>query len=645
MNSSLRPPIRLLGLLLVAAAVFSGLVAGGSNAARSAGRPQTLFDGKRRIYAFTLGTGRITWISHTHKRGRYIGCELYSRTILPGPTTRAPLPRAGCGVTPPHNFAPQAPVLASGTAAWVKSSSCGNVECGWEIATIAAGDRRPRIVERADVSCDYTCDGSYAPRPALAGAGNMLVYSAGLGGGPDPNIDHVRRIVGRRTIPFAMPPGNGNIGKLAIGGGGAVEAVSRVLVRGDGCGCVDSPVWSPDGSKIAYLHGGFFNQQIDPEPPFAALAVMNADGSGRHDLTTKGQAGADSLSWSPTGDRIAYVGASPPRIVVVNVDGSGSVQLGPGYDPAWSPDGTKIGFVSPDCGNSVGAISVMNSDGTNVHQLAALTPGPSCVDPGGMAWSPDGTRIAFSVNGMLEVMNADGSNVHPLGSGTSGKQPGWSPDGKEIVFHEDSGLWEIGADGSGLHQLTDGPDEHPGWSPDGSKIVFGSRRDDPYASSGEVIGGAFPELYLVDPDGNGLRPLSFTTPTAFEQQTRFYRASRQSLPTLPGLPALAGHVAAVGGTSNGIARIALFDATTGAQLAVVQVGQNHGRFAVAGGNADWVVFQLESTISALNVHSEEIVQLVKAASAPLGLSVSGRQIAWAENVRGHGRIRAIELPS
>ena len=643
MISSCVAPIRLSALLLVAAAVVvSGLVAAGSSAATSAGRPRTLFAGSRRIYAFALGAHRITWISRTHRRGRYPGCELYSRTLRPGRTSRSPLPRAGCGATPPHNFAPQVPVLASGAAAWVKGSSCGNNECFWQIATIAAGEKTPRIVGSADVACDYTCEG-VAPRPALAGGGNLLVYSAGSGGGPDPNIDHVRRIVGRRTVPFAVPPGDGNIEKL-VAGGGAVEAVSRVLRRGDGCGCLDSPVWSPDGSKIAYLDGSFSNQQIDPETPFAALAVMNADGSGRHDLTTKGQVGADSLSWSPAGDRIAYVGGSSGGIVVVKVDGSGSLQLGPGYDPAWSPDGSKIAFVGAGCGNSAATISVMNPDGTNAHPLATLAPGQTCVDPGGMAWSPDGARIAFAVNGMLALMNADGSDAHLLGTGITGNQPDWSPDSSRIVFHEDSGLWEIGAAGSGLHQLTNGPDEHPSWSPDGTTIVFGSGRDDPFATSGETYDRAFPELYVVAPDGTGLRPLSFTTPTAFEQQATFYTASGKSLPSLPGLPVLAGHVAAVGSTSNGTARITLFDASTGAQLAVIPIGRNYGRFVVAGADANWVVFQLEKTISALNVHSKEIVRLAKAASAPLDLSVSGRQVAWAENIGGHGRIRALELP-
>ena len=651
------------GLTLCVSAAVVGIVFGLGGAALAAragsggraARPRTLFAGSRRIYAFALGPHSITWTSRTHKRGRYPGCEMYVRTLRTGRTLRAPLPSAGCGMTPPRHFAPQEPVLTSGVAAWVKGSSCGNTECFWEIATIHGGDRKAQLVESADVSCDYTCDSSFDPRPALAGAGDLLVYSAALGGGLVTTIDHVRRIVGRHTAPFVVPPGGGDIESLVVGGG-AVEAVSRVLHAGDGCGCLDSPVWSPDGSRIAYLHGSFSNQQVSGYPPHAALAVMNADGSGRHDLTAPADLYDESFSWSPDGKQIAYVTPSGGTIAVINADGSGSHELGPGYDPAWSPDGSQIAFASAGCGGTTAAISVMNADGTNAHQLASLAPGPTCLDVGGMAWSPDGSRIAFSVNGMLELMNADGSNVHPLDTGGEGNEPSWSPDSSKIVFsssnpnsatYPNGGLWTIAADGSGLRQLTNGPDDHPSWSRDGKTIVFGSDRNDPYGD--ELYTKFFPELYLVAADGSNLRPLSFTKPSAFEQQATFYSASGKLLPSLPGIPVLAGHIAAVGsfvgGVVGGVGQITLYDATTGAQLAVVQVGAGHGRFVVAGADTRWVVFRVGRAISALDASSHKVIRLTRAAATPVDLSVSGRRVAWAENIHGHGRIRTLDLPN
>jgi len=641
--------LALVGLVL---GLGGGTLAAPAGSARQVERPKTLFSGTRRIYAFALGAHRISWISRTHRRGRYPGCEMYVRTLDSGRTLRAPLPSAGCGVKPPVSFAPQRPVLVNGMAAWVRGSSCGNIECFWKIVTITGGATKPRVVDDVDVGCPGlpACAlphrlGRAAstvapphPHPSLAGHGDLLVYSSTS---TDDSIDQVWRIVGRHTVPFALPPGNVDIESLAVGGG-AVEVDSTVLHVGDGCGCVGSPAWSPDGSEIAYLHGSFYNQQFDPEPPSAAPAVMNADGSVRHDLSVTSRANEGPV-WSPDGKQLAYGETSstspfPELIAVANADGSGAHQIGPGDDPSWSPDGSKIAFAS-GCG-ATAAISVMNPDGTNVQQLTSFAPGPTCLGSGGIAWSHDGTRIAFSLNGALEIMNANGTNVHPLG--TAGKQPAWSPDSTQIVFDGGSGLWVIGADGTGLRQLTHGPDDHPSWSPDGQTIVFGSDRNDPYFRS-----SALPELYLIDPDRSNLRPLSFSTPTAFADQQTFYAANRKRLrlPSLPAVPTLAGNVAAAGSTNPGGGHeITLFNPTTGARRAVIKIG-GHGKFEIAGADSHWIVFRVGVTISALNTRTHHIARLTRAPADPIDLSVVGRRTAWAENKNGHGRIRSLELPS
>src|SRR5262249_30747851 len=155
----------------------------------------------------------------------------------------------------------------------------------------------------------------------------------------------------------------------------------------------------------------------------------------------------------------------------------------------------------------------------------------------------------------------------------------------------------------------------------------------------------YPELYLIDPDGNNLRPLSFTQLTQWVNETTYYTATGQPLPNLPGLPALAGNLAAIGSVSSGGAdQITLYNAHTGAQLTVVLAGSG-GNFSVVGGDKNWVVFHIGKRISALNVHSHKIALLTRAVAKPLNLSLSGRRVAWAENLNDHGRIRALELPS
>jgi Tol biopolymer transport system component len=138
-------------------------------------------------------------------------------------------------------------------------------------------------------------------------------------------------------------------------------------------------------------------------------------------------------------------------------------------DAAWSPDGTKIAF-----SRGVG-IWVMNADGSGQRRL---TSGTYDVQP---AWSPDGTRIAFQRGrapaGDIFVMNADGSEQADITNNhADNRSPAWSPDGTKIAFNRGGGIFVMNPDGSNQRKLPyfdyscggSGAD----WSPDGSKIAF-----------------------------------------------------------------------------------------------------------------------------------------------------------------------------
>jgi Tol biopolymer transport system component len=162
-------------------------------------------------------------------------------------------------------------------------------------------------------------------------------------------------------------------------------------------------------------------------------------------------------------------------------------------DPAWSPAGTRIAFTR---GNN---IWVMNADGSD---QVDLTNSPN--SNGGPAWSPDGSKIAFVsdrdvTSTEIYVMNANGSHVQRLTTNTLSEHDlAWAPNGKTIAFDANNGsnseIYTISAkDGSGLTDLSNNnaPDQYPDWSPDGSLLAFTSAR------------AGSPNLYVMNPDGSG----------------------------------------------------------------------------------------------------------------------------------------------
>ncbi len=177
-----------------------------------------------------------------------------------------------------------------------------------------------------------------------------------------------------------------------------------------------------------------------------------------------------------------------PQIWLMNSDGTASRQITDmpegACQPAWSPEGEKLAFISPCAGNQEtypgAGIFIINLDGSGLMALPSVPGGD--FDP---VWSPDGVRIAFTSlrdynRAQVYEFNLGESTTRSLSANTvRDSQPDWSPDGGKITIvttrRGPYQIWIMEKDGSeGILLSRSGSlkDTHPVWSPDGQVIMF-----------------------------------------------------------------------------------------------------------------------------------------------------------------------------
>jgi Tol biopolymer transport system component len=199
-------------------------------------------------------------------------------------------------------------------------------------------------------------------------------------------------------------------------------------------------------------------------------------------------------------------------VFVAHTDGSGRRDLGLGFGPvAWSPDGTRLAFATPSSREGLAVVEVL----TGVVHDVGRGRNPS--------WSPDGTKLAFTDYDGIGIVDADGSGrhlvwEHSLSTADRLDPPAWSPDGRRLAFSQDDFVYDGAPYQDGLVVLDLATDtsvmtvhewaRHPEWSPSGDSLLY-ERSQNAKAK----------QLVLLDAATGASRVVA-TLPTAWQCESR-----------------------------------------------------------------------------------------------------------------------------